>query len=111
MNREYGPEVTDEQKREDGINMNYPSRRETANETNSNLVFPNLTDCKTWSWRNEAPKSCFNQGIRDMNDVDEDSDEAAGIMDMVSRRNFGKLTIRTHKTDKYDGWPNGVEKP
>jgi len=52
MNREYEEDVDDEVKRVDGINM----------EGNSETLHPNLTDCPQWTWRNECPSSCPNQG-------------------------------------------------
>ena len=55
MNRVYGKDTTDEQKRNDGIQIEFSENRD-------GILFPNLTETSIWSWRNEQPHSHFNQG-------------------------------------------------
>ena len=55
MNNEYDPEVTHEKKRLDGIDL-------TFNIKNSTTLYPNLTDCNAWIWKNEEPTGCPEQG-------------------------------------------------
>jgi hypothetical protein len=52
MNCEYDDDVSDEEKRCDGIDM----------EGNKEFLHPNLTDCLSWTWRNKCPSSCMHQG-------------------------------------------------
>lgn len=96
MNRAYGPEVTEEQKRNDGIAFEFSERL--------SLVYPNLTDCKEWTWKNEQPNRCINQGSSNhFYDGDDSSDDEDN--DYESRR------LKYSKIHKYDGWPNGEAKP
>jgi hypothetical protein len=55
MNRIYGDDITDEQKRSDGINIEFSSNHD-------GIFFPNLTETKIWTWRNKKPDSHANQG-------------------------------------------------
>jgi hypothetical protein len=61
MNYEYGPDVTDEQKRRDGIDIEFGARRD-------NVVFPNLTETSIWTWRNKKPLPHYNQGCYEIYD-------------------------------------------
>jgi hypothetical protein len=56
MNKTYSSEIDDETKRIDGIAIEF-SRSQTHQ-----FLFPNLTDCSTWNWKNIQPESDFNQG-------------------------------------------------
>jgi hypothetical protein len=90
MNLEYTPEITDEEKRNDGIEMYFSNQK-------NNFIFPNLTDCKEWDWRNEKPRICPNQGCLDDNDYISDDEHHNPIIGYV-------------KKDIYDGWENGGKK-
>ena len=94
MNREYGPEITHEQKRMDGIDIFFCQHKY------NNLLFPNLTDCKEWKWTNIAPESCPEQGSTNWEGFELSSDDE----DDDTRTNYFKK-----HTD--DGWPNGETKP
>ena len=83
MNLEYGSEVTDDQKREDGLRM----------EGNDDVLYPNLTDCSSWVWHNIRPDPCPEQGLKDYECMDESDNE------------------EYQETDEFDGWPNGETKP
>ena len=66
------------------------------------LVYPNLTDCKEWTWKNIIPKMCPNQGSCDDNDFgSDDSDQDCSY----------ENRIKYTKTDKFDGWKNGEINP
>ena len=55
MNQNYEEGVSDEQKRTDGINIEFSSNHD-------GIFFPNLTETKIWTWRNKKPDSHANQG-------------------------------------------------
>jgi hypothetical protein len=55
MNCVYHEDITDDQKRNDGIQIEFSSNHD-------GIVFPNLTETKIWKWRNEKPHSHCNQG-------------------------------------------------
>ena len=58
MNRSYDKDVTDDAKREEGINIEF--------STNSDgIVFPNLTECSIWTWINKQPNRHYGQGCYD----------------------------------------------
>jgi len=96
MNKEYGQDISEEQKRTEGIHMYFGENRFDT----SKLFFPNLTDCSIWTWRNLAPESCGNQGSSNWTSFDESESE-----DEDGNQN------RHKKTDKFDGWENGETKP
>jgi len=79
MNKDYDDDVDDETKRWDGIDM----------EGREGILHPNLTDCRIWTWRNDMPMSCKNQGTA--NNYDDDT----------------KFKRPHTITDVDDGWPNG----
>ena len=96
MNIEYGSDVDDEQKRTDGIEIEF------TKEKNKNYLYPNLTDCKDWVWINKKPEHCPQQGSCDWNGLyDSCSDEDEN--DFETRRDYTKI-------QKYDGWANGLIK-
>ena len=96
MNKEYDITVSDDIKRNDGINLEYE-------KNNQHILYPNLTDCKEWTWRNQKPKSCYNQGSSNHYYEEEDSSED----EEDDRASVNKHT----KIHKYDGWPNGQVNP
>lgn len=96
MNKEYPANTPDEVKREDGIKLEYETK-------NQHILYPNLTDCKKWTWRNQQPKSCNNQGFSNHYYEEEDSSED----EEDDRASVNKHT----NTHKYDGWPNGQVNP
>lgn len=109
MNQEYGPDVTDKQKRDDGINLVYPDLNSFAAGPDPNrkkgLLFPNFTDCREWTWRNEEPDTCGNQGSGNWASCySSDDDESSEFDDYKKRLGY-------KKTDKYDGWGNGETNP
>lgn len=55
MNRVYGKDTTDEQKRNDGIQLEF-------SENHDGILFPNLTETSIWTWRNKQPDRHDNQG-------------------------------------------------
>jgi hypothetical protein len=55
MNKTYGKDVTEDEKREDGISIEFGSN-------NADIIFPNLTETKIWKWKNKQPDSHYNQG-------------------------------------------------
>jgi hypothetical protein len=95
MNKEYSRDISEEQKRTEGIHMYFGEN----GFDKSKLLFPNLTDCSSWTWRNEAPESCGNQGSGNWTSFDESESEDED----------GNRT-RYKKTDKFDGWANGEMK-
>jgi len=56
MNRIYGEDVTEEQKREEGIEFSL---------NHDGILFPNLTETSIWKWINKQPASHDNQGWYD----------------------------------------------
>jgi hypothetical protein len=97
MNKEYDITVSDNIKREDGIKLEF----ETNNQY---ILYPNLTDCKEWTWRNQQPKRCYNQGSSNHYYEEADSSEEDEEDDRAS--------VNKHtKTHKYDDWPNGEVNP
>lgn len=95
MNREYAIEVGDDEKREDGIAIEYGNK--------INIFYPNITDCKEWTWRNEQPNHCNCQGFSNhdchYDDMSSDDDD-----NYINNRSYTKI-------HKYDGWLNGEVKP
>ena len=55
MNRTYGKNVTEDQKRNDGIHIEFSPNHD-------GIVFPNLTETSIWTWINEKPNRHENQG-------------------------------------------------
>jgi len=55
MNRTYGENITEEQKRKEGIDIEFRSNHD-------GIVFPNLTETSIWKWRNKQPARHYNQG-------------------------------------------------
>jgi len=96
MNKEYGPDVDEETKRSEGIGLEFgPS---------DGVLYPNLTDCKVWTWKNEKPRQCPEQGSYDWQGCWDQESESEDENDYDSRR-------KHVKKDKFDGWPNGETKP
>jgi hypothetical protein len=58
MNRTYGEDVTEEQKRKDGIDIEFSSNHD-------GILFPNLTESSIWTWNNKQPVYHDNQGCYD----------------------------------------------
>jgi hypothetical protein len=83
MNKVYDDDVSDAIKRSDGIDLN---------SSGGNILYPNLTDCRVWTWRNEPPRTCAHQGGF-MSFEEDDEDE------MVS--------VSYHKSHQDDHWENG----
>jgi len=67
MNQEYEDDVDDETKRCDGIDL--------YGCGGGGILYPNLTDCSEWTWRNERPADCHHQGGLLAFDDEEDEDE------------------------------------
>jgi hypothetical protein len=99
MNREYGPDVDEETKRRDGITIYFDE------QSTNKWIYPNLTDCKEWTWINKKPMLCPQQGASDVNAWSDDFSS-----DDDDENNYETRKKHT-KTDKYDGWPNGQTKP
>jgi hypothetical protein len=55
MNHIYSDDITDKQKRSDGISIEFSSNHD-------GILFPNLTETKIWTWKNKQPARHFNQG-------------------------------------------------
>lgn len=55
MNNIYDENVSDEEKRNDGINIEFSPNHD-------GIFFPNLTETSTWTWKNKKPDSHANQG-------------------------------------------------
>jgi len=55
MNRTYGEDVTEEQKRTEGIDIEFGSNHD-------GILFPNLTETSIWTWTNKQPVYHYNQG-------------------------------------------------
>jgi hypothetical protein len=94
MNYAYHPECTEDEKRQDGIGLEF-------REDKTGILFPNLTDCKEWTWRNEKPQACEHQGSCDwechMYDYEEEEE--------------GEGSYKHTVVSKYDDWPNGCVCP
>jgi hypothetical protein len=58
MNRTYGDDVTEDEKRNEGIAIEFSSNHD-------GIVFPNLTETCIWKWRNKQPQSHYHQGCYD----------------------------------------------
>jgi len=97
MNKDYDVTVPDSVKREDGINLEFEIN-------NQYILYPNLTDCKEWTWRNQKPIACFNQGTSNHYCEEEESSEDDEEDDLASVTKFTK-------THKYDDWLNGKVNP
>jgi hypothetical protein len=55
MNKTYGEDVTDDEKRNEGINIEFSSNH-------NGILFPNLTERSIWTWKNKQPAMHYNQG-------------------------------------------------
>lgn len=55
MNCVYQEDITDDQKRNDGIQIEFSSNHD-------GIVFPNLTETKIWKWKNKQPLQHYSQG-------------------------------------------------
>jgi hypothetical protein len=55
MNRIYGEDVTEDQKRKEGIDIEFSSNHD-------GILFPNLTETSIWTWKNKQPHRHYNQG-------------------------------------------------
>jgi len=55
MNRVYDENVTENQKRVDGINIEFY-------DNHDEILFPNLTESSIWTWTNKQPRRHDNQG-------------------------------------------------
>jgi hypothetical protein len=55
MNRTYGEDVTEDKKRNDGIDISFRSK-------SASTLFPNITETSVWKWRNKEPVMHYNQG-------------------------------------------------
>jgi len=55
MNQIYDESISDEQKRNDGIRIEFSSNHQ-------GILFPNLTETKIWTWKNRQPARHLNQG-------------------------------------------------
>lgn len=55
MNRVYSEDVTDDQKRNDGIAIEFATNHK-------GILFPNLTETSIWTWTNKQPARHYNQG-------------------------------------------------
>lgn len=55
MNKTYGEDVTDDEKRNEGINIEFSSNHK-------GILFPNLTESLIWTWKNKQPAMNYNQG-------------------------------------------------
>jgi len=55
MNRTYDADVTEEQKRKEGIDIEFGL-------DHNGILFPNLTETSIWSWKNKQPHYHDNQG-------------------------------------------------
>ena len=68
MNRVYGEDITEDQKRNEGIAIEFSSNH-------NGIVFPNLTETSIWRWRNKQPNRHYNQGCYEGEEGDEYDDE------------------------------------
>ena len=68
MNRVYGEDITEDQKRNEGIAIEFSSNH-------NGIVFPNLTETSIWRWRNKQPSRHYNQGCYEGEEGDEYDDE------------------------------------
>ena len=109
MNKEYGPNVTDEDKRMDGIDIDFSDK--------TGFLYPNLTDCKEWIWINIQATRCPNQGAVNCNiyGYDDDSSEEEEEEEEEEKYNdcFSVYDRKKKHTviDKFDGWMNGETRP
>jgi hypothetical protein len=55
MNYDFDDDITDDEKRKCGINIEF-------NSNHDNIVFPNLTETSIWKWKNKKPDQHYNQG-------------------------------------------------
>jgi hypothetical protein len=68
MNRIYGKDVTEDQKRNEGIAIEFSSNHD-------GIVFPNLTETSIWRWKNKQPNRHYNQGCYEGEEDDEYDNE------------------------------------
>jgi hypothetical protein len=87
MNKNYPEGATNEEKRRDGLKLD--------EGCHPDILYPNLTDCAEWTWRNISPIHCPHQGgfIAFEHDYNEIVSEIC------------------HKRGKRDGWENGKTRP
>lgn len=55
MNKVYADDVSDEDKRKDGIKIDFGNNH-------TGIVFPNLTETSIWTWKNKQPQLHADQG-------------------------------------------------
>jgi len=92
MNYDYDPKYTEDDKRDDGIGLEF-------REDKTGILFPNLTDCKEWTWQNKKPLNCPSQGGGESNADYSDDEE------------YEEDGYRHTVVSKYDDWPNGCVCP
>ena len=90
MNREYDSTIQDSVKHNHGLEL----------DGAENTIYPNLTDCQNWTWRNECPADDYDQGTGQWG-----SDYSSDGEDEYEDR------TKYYYEDEEDGWPNGQTKP
>lgn len=72
MNNEYGSDVDEETKRKDGIDIEFCGSKTYIGKDGKihDYKYPNLTSIHRWSWKNEQPERCFNQGCFILPEID-----------------------------------------
>ena len=60
MNNAYDSNISEDENRNHGIGIYFGSK-------NSKTLYPNLTHTSRWTWKNEAPEQCPEQGACDWN--------------------------------------------
>jgi len=60
MNNAYDPNISEDENRNHGIGIQFGPK-------NSSIFYPNLTHTSRWTWKNEAPEPCPEQGSCDWN--------------------------------------------
>lgn len=68
MNNAYDPNISEDENRNHGIGIEFGPK-------NSKTLYPNLTHSSRWTWRNEPPGQCPEQGSCDWNAWEYEAEE------------------------------------
>ena len=85
MNKEFDINISEDEKREYGIVM----------DGQKDIIYPNLTHCSIWIWKNEEPKNSPTQGFSN------EKEQIEGL----------KSSYIHNMIDTYDDWDNGEYSP
>lgn len=94
MNCNYDDNVSSDEKRTRGITLEFSVNKD-------GILFPNLTEYKSWTWQNKQARQCYNQGSWQEGYEDEE-EEIGGCGDCGSTTCNGNCTLHEVEFDEYE---------